>query len=340
MKKQLSAVLFLVWASSASAFFNFGDKSLSEKNIDFWQPETKEEFVLPERIYGMWHYERNMAWSGLAHFKRIIPTFNNKGTLFASWNPNFSSNKVKPTIIIAHGGHGTLPGDLAVGVNFQSSLGANILILDSFWSRGKFENHDTTNRLGVDARVLDVVAAARWLKQQPEVDSRLIYVYGGSQGGWLGLRLMTDDPYINSITDNVIKGAFSLYPFCKESPRYGGRFRKNSGIDIEAEPWLAPNLGPYKRPVYVFTGGKDEPTNPADCESSVFKEATEWHHYPDSTHGWDLHSRGSMPAYNGECARAKNPYLRFQVCRNDKTTYDVLDKIKQVIRRDVSSLSP
>lgn len=327
----ISGLLVAVLATNAHAFFwNKEDQSLKETTVQYWQPAIDANFTIPNRPYDIWDYKKNMDRSGLAYFERLIPTFDKKGKLFASWTP--SSDKSAPTIIIVHGGHGINPTELLAGVWFKNNLNANILIIDSFWSRGRFENHESTNQFGVDMRVLDVIAARRWIESNTTVDQNLVYVYGGSQGGWTALRIMTDDPFIKQQVGNKIRAAFSLYPFCREAPKHGGKHNMHVGINLNQEPWHAPNLGPYFGRIYVFTGGQDEPTDPNQCNQSVFTQATEWHHYPEGTHSWDLPYRS-----NGECARAKNPLLRFQMCRNDKITSDVLDKIKRIVEKDVNN---
>lgn len=95
------------------------------------------------------------------------------------------------------------------------------------------------------------------------------------------------------------------------------------------------SIGPYLGRIYVFTGGKDEPTDISFCNENIFTQATEWHHYPEGTHSWDLPNRGVDTPVDGECARAKNPILRFQMCRNDKITFDVLHKIRAIIEKDL-----
>ena len=334
--KLLLLLLTALFITDAHAFFwNREDLSLKEETVRHWQPATDEKFVIPERPYDLWHYDRNMRGSGLNFFERVIPTYEKKGTLFSSWTPSGQSNS--PTMIIVHGGHGITPSELSAGMWFRKNLNANILILDSFWSRGRFENHESTNQFGVDMRVLDVIAARQWLESNTNIDQNLVYVYGGSQGGWTALRIMTDDPFIKKQVGNKIRGAFSLYPFCRESPKYGGKHSTHLNTNLYFEPWYAPNLGPYFGKMYVFTADKDEPTDPAQCNRTVFSQATEWHHYLEGTHGWDLPNRGVDPAVDGECMRAKNPILRFQQCRNDKITYEVLGKIRKIISNDINN---
>ena len=329
--------MVLGYRVKTNAWFGWGDKSLSEKTIEFWQPETREDFHIPVRPNETHDYYHEIRGSGLRPFERLIPTYNNKGTLFASWNPNRSTNDLRPTVIIPHGGPGINPTEMNAGRWFKQQLGANVLILDSFWSRGIQENDFATNRYGVDMRVLDVVAALRFLTQQPEVDKQFIYIYGGSQGGWLGLRVMTDDPFIMKEINGQIRAAFSLYPWCRESPKYGGRSRLHLGVDLNIEPWFAPRLGPFSGKVYVWTAGRDEATDIRYCRESIFKAATEWNHYPEATHGWDLPNRGTYSvAVDGECARANNKINKYLMCRDTKLTNEILGRIKDIIIGDMN----
>ena len=46
----------------------------------------------------------------------------------------------QPTVIIVHGGHGISPANVDMAVWLRKELKANVLILDSYWSRGRSEN--------------------------------------------------------------------------------------------------------------------------------------------------------------------------------------------------------
>jgi dienelactone hydrolase len=358
-KRQTLLFIFLgliIFFPSAHGFLGGPkeDLSLSDQTIDFWQPETDENFVIPSRPYDLWDYSTNIYYARLEEFKRIIPTFNGKGTLFASWTPHHRCfitannwcpgpsyaprNEKRPTFIILHGGHGIQPTNLTTGRTLKTVFNANVLVLDSFWSRGRFENHQSGTRLGANTRVLDVIAAVRWLEQQPEVDTNLIYLHGDSLGGQTVLRTLTDDSFIVRYLDQKIRAGFSLYPYCREAPKYGGLRNEIVGVDLILNPWMAPPLGPkYHAPVHVFTGAEDESTDINICDRSIFREATSWNHYRGATHGWDIANRGTQnPAVDGECTRAKNPHLRYRICRNDKVTNDVFEKIKAVVEKDLA----
>lgn len=327
----------------ASAFLFGGPKedlSLSEGTIEFWQPQTDQDFRIPSRPYDLWEYLTNMYYSGLNLFDRSITTYDKKGTLFSSWTPGKYWHMLRPTVIIFHGGHGINPTELNAGKFFREEINANVLILDSYWSRGQFENHRSTTTLGADTRVLDFLAAYDWLSSKPEFDKRLVYVYGQSLGGQVTLRLATDYAFINRHVKGKFRAAFSLYPFCREAPTYGGLRNSLMDTDLIKEPWLAPNLGPYHSNVYVFTGGRDEPTDPSICNRSVFTQAKEWRHYPEATHAWDLANRGVGEAVDGECAKAKNPHIRFNQCRDNRVTNEVRTRIVDVIKDDIKNIGP
>jgi dienelactone hydrolase len=162
-------------------------------------------------------------------------------------------------------------------------------------------------------RMLDALAAAKWLVNQQGVDSKSLFLMGGSQGGWTVLRTMTNEPFM--VKENLYRGGISLYPNC----------------DVNNTKH-APRLGPYHSPVIVFVGDKDTATPYQRCSKKVFTEASKWIVYEDATHSWDVANRGpAFPATNGGCLRAMNVYNQFQVCRNDTVTADMQKNIVNFI---------
>jgi dienelactone hydrolase len=270
--------------------------------------------VAPERPITKYSLYNNTIKVNLAPMRAIIPTYNNKGNLLASWTPHPQGVANRPTFVIVHGGHGLTPGDFATAVWARDQLGANTLVLDSYWSRGQSENWATYTRLGANARTLDAIAAGKWLLSQG-VDPKQLFLIGGSQGGWTVLRTFTDEPFIVEQARGLYRAGFSLYPNCN------------------SKGWRDdPALGPYWGPVLVFTSGKDTATPPERCPTRVFKDATAWTHYPDATHGWDTSNRGAhTPSVDGECGKALNIYNQFAVCRSDAATNDMHTKIKTFI---------
>lgn len=301
----LAFSITLTGCASTSAF-NVSD-------IDYFQPPIVTT-VPPERPLNDFSLYNNTVKSGLAPMEAIVPSFNGQGNLIASWNPHPAGIKNRPTFVLVHGGHGLNPTDLATAIWARRELGANTLVLDSYWSRGRQENWETRNRFGANMRMLDAIAAGRWLQAQG-VDKDKIFLMGGSQGGWTVMRTFTDEKFITENAKPIFRGGISLYPVCQSKG-----YRDD------------PTLGPYWGPVIVFTGGNDSATPISQCPSSVFKQSKSWTHYPDATHGWDAANRGAgAPAVDGDCGRAKNVYNRFAVCRSDSTTFDMQDKIKKFV---------
>jgi len=286
---------------------------LTTADIDYFQPPIVAT-VAPERPITNYSLYNNTVKVNLAPMRPIIPAYNNKGNLLASWTPHPQGIANRPTIVIVHGGHGLIPGDFATAVWARDQLGANTLVLDSYWSRGQNENWVTYTRLGANARTLDAIAAGKWLLSQG-IDSKKLFLMGGSQGGWTVLRTFTDEPFIKAQAKGLYRAGISLYPVCN------------------SKGWRDdPALGPYWGPVVVFTAGKDTATPPGRCPTRVFSDATAWTHYPEATHGWDASNRGAhTPSVDGECGKALNVLNHFAVCRSDAATNDMHAKIKAFI---------
>jgi dienelactone hydrolase len=305
MRHLFLLALFLIGCASTQFTVN---------DVDYFQPPIVSDKA-PERPITNYSVYNNTIKVNLAPMRAIIPTFNNKGNLIASWNPHPKGVKNRPTFVIVHGGHGLVTSDFASALWARDELGANTLVLDSFWSRGQEENWATYTRLSANARMLDSIAAARWLNMQG-VDKDKVFLMGGSQGGWTVLRTFTDEPFMQQNAKGLYRAGFSLYPVCN------------------SKGWKTdPTLGPYWGPVLVFTGGKDTATDPSKCPTRVFKGAIEWIHYPDATHGWNAANRGAhTPSVDGECGKALNIYNHFAVCRSDAVTNDMHNKIKAFVQ--------
>lgn len=146
-------------------------------------------------------------------------------------------------------------------------------------------------------------------------DPSQTFVWGDSQGGWTVLRAFTEDTFIKQQVEHLYRGGIAAYPNC---------FSHGTPE--------APKLSPYFAPVIVFTGGKDSATPISECPQNVLTSAILWVHYPDQTHGWDTANRGASgtPA-DGECGRAMNIYNQFPVCRSDRTTNDMRQRIKEFV---------
>lgn len=285
--------------------------ALTSADVEMFQPAILVDRAPDRPLKGTWSLANNTTRVGLAEMKPLVPAFNGKGHLLASWNPNSAEVAGRPTFVIVHGGHGLVTTNFATALWLRQEFGANVLLLDSYWSRGREENWETRTRYGANMRALDAIAAARWLKDTQGVDVSRMFLYGDSQGGWTVLRTFTDEKFMKEKSSGLYRGGIALYPYCMAD---GTTY------------W--PRLGPYTAPVIVFTGGKDTATPPSECSRAIFSATYQWTHYPDQTHGWDAANRGAhSPAVDGECGRAMNVYNRFAFCRSDITTANMRKQI-------------
>jgi dipeptidyl aminopeptidase/acylaminoacyl peptidase len=239
MKRFLSILLPLM----LTALGGCAGVPFSSADVEFFQPPIVATQA-PERPITNFSLFNNTTKVNLAPMRPVVPTFNGKGNLLASWNPHPEGVKNRPTFVIVHGGHGLVPGDFATALWARKDLGANTLVLDSYWSRGRDENWVTYTPLGANARMLDAIATGRWLVSQG-IDPNQLFLMGGSQGGWAVLRTFTDEPFMREYAKGLYRAGFSLYPVCnskgwKEDPTLG--------------PYWGPKVGSSFHPLLLQTG--------------------------------------------------------------------------------------
>ena len=284
-------------------------------DIDHFQPPITVREA-PARPITNYSLRNNTTQVRLAPMLAQVPSFDGKGELIASWTPHRDGTRNRPTFVIVHGGHGLVPTNFANAMWLRDTFAANVLVLDSYWSRGHDENWATRTPFGANMRVLDLIAAGRWLRDVHGTDSTQTFVWGDSQGGWTVLRAFTDDPFIRTQMQSLYRGGIAAYPNCF-----------SNGTMYE------PTLSPYFAPVIVFTGGKDTATPISQCPERVLKSAAQWIHYPDQTHGWDTANRGAAGTpVDGECGKAMNVYNHFLVCRSNRTTEDMRNRIRTFVQ--------
>jgi dienelactone hydrolase len=283
-------------------------------DVGFFQPQITVSSA-PARPITQYSLYNNTTLVKLGEIKAQVPSFDGKGLLLASWTPHPKGATGRPTFVVVHGGHGLVPTNFASALWFRDTFHANVLVLDSYWSRGQNENWATRTRFGANMRALDVIAAGQWLRDVNKVDPAQMFVMGDSQGGWTVLRAFTDDPFLSGHMKGLYRGGIAAYPGC---------FSHGTPT--------APTLSPYTAPVIVFTGGKDTATPISECPKRVLASAAQWRHYPDQTHGWDAANRGAAGTpVDGECGKAMNVYNPFAVCRSHAATDDMRRHIRSFI---------
>ena len=284
-------------------------------NVEKFQPAivTTQAPDLPNG----WNLKKWIKRTGLAEFTANVPTYNGKGNLISSWNPRPAHERFdRPTFIIVHGGHGLEFTSMDMGIQLIDKLNANVLILDSYWSRGKTENWTAWTEMGANMRMLDAIAAARFAKSQG-TDPKKTFLVGGSQGGWTVLRTFSDHNLTGEV-NSLFVGGVSLYPNCyaKESKWFGAA--PNGARDVD----MAPPLGNYTAPVIAFTGSEDQATPLSQCNvDKVLKTTEKWINFPGATHAWDVPTEGpGNQSIDGKCTKALNRYNQFAICRSDEYT--------------------
>ncbi len=283
----------------------------SETDIDHFQPPITVTEPPTAPLGGSYNLYNNVRRTGLNWIVPLVPAYNGKGKLLASWNPSPAGVGNSPTFVVMHGGHGMVPADFEMAWWLNKTVKANVLLLDSFWSRGQSQNYITRSRYGANMRVLDAIAAGQWMKDVHGSNPATTFIIGGSQGGWTVLRAFTEDPWLIANVKPLYRGGVSLYPVCIAD---GSSYK--------------PTLGPYYAPVIIFTGGADGATPASECHQPIFTAAKEWVNYPKQTHGWDIPTEGAgNPSVDGKCVSATNTFLRFPVCRSDATTEDMRRRI-------------
>lgn len=276
-----------------------------------------------------WSITDSVRAARVAGFSAIVPSYNGKGNLIASWNPRGGHVADRPTFIIMHGGHGLSPANFANAEWLIRELDANVLLLDSYWSRGKTENWTGWTQMGANMRLLDAVAAARFTRAQG-ADPNKTFLVGDSQGGWTVLRTFTAGHSLEQEVRSLYQGGISLYPNCYAKEGWFGT-APNGSTDRE----FAPPLGPYSMPVIVFTGSNDDATPIRQCNvDKALKSATAWHHYEGATHAWDapFGGIGSKHPIDGKCTKADNIYNHFPVCRSNQYTDHMRQEIVKFVQ--------
>ncbi|MCX7225356.1 MAG: hypothetical protein NT071_07020 [Burkholderiales bacterium] len=252
----------------------------------------------------------------------LIPAFDGKGFLLASWTP--STKPDSPTFVIAHGGGGINTTAFQLGADIQAMGDANILIVDSIWSRGRISNGgDSINASGKtlssNVRMFDLVAAGRWLSTQG-VNPTKTYAIGLSQGGWGVLRAFTNDPVVTELVKPLYAGGVSVYPLCEEPG--------TKHLQVPADSYVFHKLGPYHSKVLLITGGLDTLTPVSYCSESTLKSVDRWLHWEDVTHSFNESIGGAFKrTTDGTCQTMVNGFGTHKFCYNEKRVKQMMNEI-------------
>ena len=254
---------------------------------------------------------------GLTPLVSQIPSYDGKGLLAASWTVSSDISK-NPTFVILHGGHGVGGNEWLMATKLKNKYNANVLILDSFMSRGAKQNWDRNSWADARVRTFDVIAAGRWLRDRGTNPTKT-FMMGGSQGGWTTLKAMSAEPRQIAEVKPLYAGGIAYYPVCDN---YNEKGRLRAG---QRYIWLA-NKG-YWGPVLILSGKKDFATPIKGCQSNVVKYATKHISFDRGTHGWESRWRekdGTMNK-NGSCRWSGN--RKFKTCYDEKHSAQMHEEI-------------
>ncbi len=253
---------------------------------------------------------------GLGPIKSQINSYDGKGQLAASWTPS-SKLTESITFVILHGGHGIGATVWWQARELRERFNANVLVLDSFWSRGSKRNRERGANKDAIVRTFDVIAAGRWLVEKGSNPKRT-YLLGGSQGGWTTLKAMTAEPLQIKEVKPLYAGGIALYPVCDNYQR-DGQLRWGSRYVNIAE-------GGYWGPVMIMTGDKDFATRIEECPLKVIENATNHTRYVRGTHGWNARwfdKKTKKWNITGSCLEGD----KFTMCYDEAHTNDMYKKI-------------
>lgn len=267
---------------------------------------------------------RSATHWGVGTVAPLIPAFDGKGLLLASWTP--STKPDAPTFVIAHGGGGMDASLFVLSVDLRAITGANILIVDSVWSRGRTSNGGDSIKasgktLSSNVRMFDLVAAGRWLATQG-VDPKKTYAIGLSQGGWGVLRAFTNDPMITELVRPYYAGGISVVPLCEEPG--------TKHLQVPIDSYEFHKLGPYHSKVLLITGALDTLTPVSYCSDSTLKSVTKWLHWDDADHGFfnPMVVSAFQRSPDGTCQTMVNGFGTHKFCYNEKRAKQMLDEIQ------------
>ena len=270
------------------------------------------------------HSARIARKLGLQPIRFQVPSYDGKGLLAVSWTPTESPFE-SPTYVIMHGGHGIGGTSWYLAKELKGRLNANVLILDSFWSRGKKRHRERGAGIDAIVRTFDVIAAGRWLKDQG-TDPKKTYMMGGSQGGWTTLKAMTAEPVQIAEVKPLYAGGVAYFPVCDNYNTDGNLRSGQRYVDLAD--------GGYWGPVLLLTGDKDFATDIDECPKKVVESATKHIRYARGTHGWNARwwdKKENDWNKPGSCSVGD----KFTMCYDVEHTNDMYNQIGKFTKGDL-----
>lgn len=257
--------------------------------------------------------------AGLGPMTQQIPA-HGQGMLMASWTPSFNP-KNSPTFIVLHGGGGVSSMHIKMAQDLRREFDANVLILDSHWSRGRRSNVGPDFRkyfrmISATDRAYDLLAAGQWLAKQG-VNPMQAYPLGESQGGMVVMRAFSEGTvFADEIKKHFGKGIV-LWPAC---------------VWWDSDHTRSHPLGRFHSPLIVFSGGRDYGSPISECPA--VKQATKHLHWEDATHAWMIATHGPYkPREDGNCdAKIEFKNRQIDMCFSESRTQETWRLIREFIQ--------
>lgn len=203
-----------------------------------------------------------------------FPTFDGRDIPAWYYKPN--TGKKMPAVILVHGGP---ESQFRPNFNFLAQylvhqgfavLGPNV--------RGSTGYGKTYAQLDNVERRMDSVAdlahAAQWLKQQPDINSDQVVVYGGSYGGFMVLAALTHYPDLWAAGVNIV-GISNFVTFLENTSDYRRAHREAEYGSLAADRDFLESIAPINHldkltaPLMVIHGANDPRVPLSEAEQLV-----------------------------------------------------------------------
>jgi len=195
-----------------------------------------------------------------------------------------SKRDTTSTMLYFHGNAGNIGFRLANASQMYHHCGCNILMVEY---RGYGSSEGSPTEPGIK---LDAIASLEYLQNRPDINEKLIFVFGRSLGGAAALSLATrQDEVAGFIIENTFSNIHDMV--CVLAERLGVPVIANLGsllTNFLTSPWENDKrVASLSKPILFVSGTKDELIPPEQMQSlyqgcaSVKKEI---HHVPGGDH--------------------------------------------------------
>ena len=217
-----------------------------------------------------------------------------------------------PLLVIAHGGPtGRAHSSFSFITQFWTSAGFTVIDVDYRGSTGygrKYRDRLLSHWGVVDAE--DVANAVRYLIKKKKADAARVAVRGGSAGGYMVQRVMTQYPELFKAGASYY-GIGDLITLVKETHKFESHYIDNligakfpKGIKIYKDRSPINHLDRIKSPMIIFQGSDDKIVTP-DCSREVAKILKkkgikyEYAEYKGESHGFRM-KKNNVDSLNKE----------------------------------------